>query len=83
MNKAFTELFLLSLLVTAANINGQCPVSGCSPNRCFCGPQSVNFPREPDQLWYKKSTSYELSKDGCIANGENIICPFDRATNAE
>ena len=79
--KTLMANILLLLLMSTLSItaNAQCPVSGCSPNRCYCSQQSISIPQEPKLVWHKKST-LQLSSQGCVANGRNIVCPIERET---
>ena len=75
-------LLLLLLQVFAVSSSslyaseGECPLSGCSPSRCYCTQQSLGRTQQPKQVWHRK-TSEKLSTKGCVANGGNIVCPLD------
>lgn len=76
-------LLLTTVLADPYASEGECPLSGCSPNRCYCIQQPLGLIREPKLAWQRKPASGKLSTKGCVANGDNIVCPFEAEENEE
>ena len=72
-------LVLLVLCVSLGYINSQiqCPIAGCNPNRCYCINNFNGIIKANPEVQYIQSP-VKLSDKGCVANGNNIVCPTDQ-----
>ncbi len=73
---------LLVLCLCLGYSNSQCPIAGCNPNRCYCINDFDGVMKSNPRVEYMRSP-VKLSNRGCLANGNNIVCPSDQKEAVE